>query len=56
MNENKLAQDDEISLFDLWQKLKDGWRYVFGGTVLGVAGASSVLMFLPPKYEATAII
>ena len=56
MNENELVQDNEISLFDLWQKLKDGWRYVLGGTVLGVAGASAVLMFLPPKYEATAII
>ena len=30
MNENEMMQDDEISLFDLWEKLRDGWRYVVG--------------------------
>lgn len=31
MNENEMAQDDEISLFDLWEKLREGWHYVVGG-------------------------
>ena len=56
MNENDMVQDDEISLFDLWEKLKDGWRYVVGGTVLGLAGAGAALMNLPPKYEAVAVV
>lgn len=56
MNENEMMQEDEISLFDLWEKLRDGWRYVVGGTVLGLAGAGAALMVLPPKYEAVAIV
>jgi LPS O-antigen subunit length determinant protein (WzzB/FepE family) len=56
MNENEMMQDDEISLFDLWERLRDGWRYVVGGTVLGLAGAGAALMILPPKYEAVAVV
>ncbi len=56
MNDNEMVQDDEISLFDLWEKLKDGWRFVVGGTVLGLAGAGAALMVLPPKYEAVAVV
>jgi uncharacterized protein involved in exopolysaccharide biosynthesis len=56
MNENEMAQDDEISLFDLWDKLRAGWYYVVGGTLLGVAGAGVALTVLPPKYEAVAVI
>ncbi len=51
-----MMQDDEISLFDLWEKLRDGWRYVVGGTVLGLAGAGVALVMLPPKYEAVAVV
>lgn len=56
MNENEMAQDDEISLFDLWRKLLNGWRYVLGGGVIGLAGAGAALMVLPPKYEAVAVV
>ena len=56
MNENEMVQDDEISLFDLWEKLRAGWYYVVGGTLLGVAGAGVALIVLPPKYEAVAVV
>jgi len=36
VNKNEVVQDDEISLFDLWQRLQVGWRYLAGWTTLGV--------------------
>ena len=56
MNENEIMQGDEISLFDFWEKLRDGWRYVVGGTLLGFIGAGFAIMLLPSKYEAVAIV
>jgi uncharacterized protein involved in exopolysaccharide biosynthesis len=56
MNANEVAQDDEISLFDLWGKLRDGWRYVVGGAALGLVGAAVAIVAQPPKYEAVAIV
>jgi uncharacterized protein involved in exopolysaccharide biosynthesis len=56
MNENDVVHEDEISLFDLWEKLRDGWRLVLGGTVLGAVCAGATLMVLPPKYEAVAVV
>jgi len=56
MNENEMMQADEISLFDLGTKLRDGWRYVLGGTVLGVAGAGLAIALIPPRYEAVALV
>jgi hypothetical protein len=56
MNENEMMQDDEISLYDLWEKLRDGWKVVAGGLVLGVAGAVAGIVLIPPKYEAVAVI
>ena len=56
MNENEMMQDDEISLFDLWEKLRDGWKAVVGGTVLGIAGAVLAIFLIPPKYEAVAVV
>lgn len=56
MNENEMLQDDEISLFDLWEKLRDGWHYVVGGTVLGLAGAVLAIFLIPPKFEAVAVV
>lgn len=56
MNENEMVQDDEISFYDLWEKLRAGWKAVAGGAVLGVAGAVAGIMLIPPKYEAVAVI
>lgn len=55
MNENEMMQDDEISLFDLWDKLREGWRKVVGCTVLGVVGAVAAIILIEPTYEATTV-
>ena len=55
MNENGLMQD-EISLFDLWEKLRDGWKAVVSGLALGIAIALAGIVLIPPKYEAVALI
>jgi LPS O-antigen subunit length determinant protein (WzzB/FepE family) len=49
-------EDDEISLFDLWETLKAGWRWVFGGVVIGVLGALTAIFVAPSQYEAVAIV
>ena len=56
MNENEVLQDDEISIFDIWEKLRGGWKAVVGGTVLGIAGALLAIVVTPLKYEAVAVI
>lgn len=56
MDENDMVQDEEISLFDLWQKLQYGWRYVVGGAVIGLLGAALAITLIPPKYEAMAVV
>ncbi|MCL2876474.1 MAG: Wzz/FepE/Etk N-terminal domain-containing protein [Betaproteobacteria bacterium] len=55
VNENELMQD-EISLFDLWERLRDGWKGVVSGLVLGIAIAFAGIVLTPPKYEAVALI
>lgn len=56
MSESESLQGDEISLFDLWEKLRDGWLAVVGGAVLGIAVAVLAIFLIPPKYEAVAVI
>jgi uncharacterized protein involved in exopolysaccharide biosynthesis len=57
MNGNEIVQDeDSISLFDVWEKLRDGWRYVLGGAVLGIMIASLAIVIVPAKYEALAVV
>ncbi len=56
MNENEMMQGDEISLFDLWQKLRDGWKAVAWGLVLGIAGAVAGIVLNPPRYDVTGVL
>ena len=56
MNENGMRQDDEVPLFVLLNKLRAGWLYVLGGSVLGLVGAYLAIVILPPTFEAVAII
>jgi uncharacterized protein involved in exopolysaccharide biosynthesis len=56
MNENGMRQDDEVPLFVLLKKLRAGWLYVLGGSVLGLVGACLTIAVLRPTYEAVAIV
>lgn len=57
MNNNEMMQaEDEISLFDLWEKLREGRRFVFGGACLGVLVAGLLTVVIAPKYEATSTL
>jgi uncharacterized protein involved in exopolysaccharide biosynthesis len=56
MQENMAVEGDEVSLVDLWQTVRDGWRWVMGGTALGAVVAGLTLAVLPTQYEAVAVI
>lgn len=48
--------EDEISLWDILDFLKDGWRWLAGGLLLGLACTVVYLVATPKIYEATAIL
>lgn len=56
LSENEMIWDDEISLFDLWEKLRKGWKAVVGGVALGIGGALLAIALIPPRYEALAVV
>lgn len=53
MTENDILQEDEISLLDFWERLREGWRIIVGGTALGIGGAVLAILLIPPKYESS---
>lgn len=48
--------DDEISLYKGWLILRDGWRWLLLGLLVGFLGAAAYLAVTPPQYEVTASI
>ena len=50
------SDDDEISLYELWRMLVEGWRWIVGGMVAGVITAVGYLAVTPPQYEAIALV
>ena len=56
MNDKESMADDEIGLADLREKLREGWRHLLGGALLGVAAAGVALSVLPQKFEAVAVV
>lgn len=48
-------QADEISIWDIVNFLKEGWRWLAGGLLLGLACAIGFLLITPQKYEAQAL-
>lgn len=47
--------DDEISLWDIVNFLKEGWLWLVGGLALGLVGAVVFLLITPKQYEAQAL-
>lgn len=56
MSANESMQEREINLFELWQKLRAGWRHIAGGTALGLLVGGLVTGLISPKYEALALV
>jgi LPS O-antigen subunit length determinant protein (WzzB/FepE family) len=56
MNEQNYVADDEISLLDIYEFLKDGWLTIAATTVLGGAIGVGTAFVLPEKFLASATI
>lgn len=55
MHKNELQSNDEVSLWDVLDFFKKGWRWLAGGLLLGVACVVVFLVVTPKKYEAQAL-
>lgn len=53
---NDLQNDDEISIWDIVNFLKEGWLWLLGGLLLGLACAIGYLVVTPKMYDATAVL
>ena len=53
---NELQHDDEISIWDVVSFMKDGWRWLAGGLLLGLTCAIGYLVVTPKVFDATAIL
>lgn len=49
---NTSQDDNELSLWDIVYFLKEGWRWLAGGLVLGLVGAVINLLVTPEQFEA----
>lgn len=56
MSEQNYVADDEISLLDIYEFLKDGWMTIAATTVLGGAIGVGTALVLPEKFLASAKI
>lgn len=56
MNEQNEVAEDEISFYDIYEFLKDGWKTIAATTVLGGAIGVGTAFVLPEKFVASAKI
>ena len=56
MSSTENFEEEEIGLFDLWEMLREGWRWVLGGVLIGGLGAGALLVVIPPSYQASALL
>jgi len=48
-----VTEDDEISLYDIYDFLRDGWKTLFGLSALGLIVGVVVSLTLPEKFQAS---
>lgn len=48
--------NDELSLWDIVNFLKESWRWLAGGLIAGLIGAVGFIVISPTQYEASAVI
>lgn len=56
---NQSVQSAEVSDINLWEMLEHvitGWKWLVGGSVVGLVGAFGFLLLTEAQYEATAVI
>ena len=51
-----IIDDDEISLYDIYVFLRDGWVTLVGMSVLGLAGGLATVLLSPSQYQASAML
>lgn len=54
--DNLERQNNEISLWDVMFFVRQGWRWLSAGLVVGLIGSISYVLVTPRQYEATAVI
>lgn len=53
---NTPEADDQLSLWDILNFLKEGWHWLAGGLVVGLVGAVGFVLYSPAQFEAMAIL
>ena len=56
MSGTQATEANEISLFDLLEKLRRGWVFILGGVLSGLVASTVAIILVSPKYEAVAIL
>ena len=56
MSDHTLAEQNEISLFDIYDFFKEGWKTIFGFSVIGLLVGVVVAFVLPEKFQASVLI
>lgn len=55
-NENNALEDDAISIADVVQFVRDGWKTIVAFSLIGLLGGAGYVFLSAPKYQATANI
>lgn len=56
MNDQIPTQQNEISLFDIYDFFKEGWKIIIGFSVIGLLVGLVVAFVLPQKFQASVLI
>jgi LPS O-antigen subunit length determinant protein (WzzB/FepE family) len=56
MVEKPKLDQDELSLLDIYEFFRDGWKTLLAGSVIGLGAGFGTAFILPEKFEASALI